>query len=148
MPQVTTWAKVEVVRADAGGDTAVGHAEADGDRLVRGDVHLHGARGGLVVGEEADSSASGGDEEGFSLGLILDLANVGGGVGVGELAGLELVDVEDAEGLLGEEQRLATGVLTFLQGCGGDEGQGGGEEGGEDGGGVHVAGCLWMCCYV
>ena len=145
MPQVAAGTEVEASRADATRDTTVRHAETDGLRLVRDDVHGHGAGGGLVVAEEADAAGAGGDEEGFGFGLVLDLPDVGGGVGVADLACLELVDVEDAEGLLGEEQGLAGGFLTFSEGGGRDEAQGGGEEGGEDGGGVHLAGCLWVC---
>ena len=94
--QIAERAEVEGGGADARRRTTVRHGEADGLRLVGDDVHLLAAGGGGVDGLEGQAAGAAGDDEGLGVGLVLDLAEVGGAVGVGEVEGLELVDVEAA----------------------------------------------------
>ena len=113
---------------------AVRRREADRLRLVRDDVgFLEAGRGG-VDGEEGEAVRGGGragDDEGFGVGLVLDLTEVGRRVGVGEGESLEVVGVEaaaadgEAEGRVG----LAGGEDGGGGGEGGEEGQSGGGEG-------------------
>jgi hypothetical protein len=135
---------VSVVRQDAiavKGPARRAHAgrgPADRLRLVRDDVRLLEASRGRVDGQEAEpvgaaGYAGAGHDERLRVGLVLDLADVGGAVGVEEAQRLQVVEVEApaADG----EAEVAGGGLALLHdggggGCGGgDEGQGGGGEG-------------------
>ena len=70
--------------------------EADRLRLVRDDVCLLGAVGRRVDGEEAEAAIAGGHDERLRVEFVLDPAQPGRRVGVGELEGLELAGVEAA----------------------------------------------------
>ena len=60
-------------------------------------------------------------DEGFRVCFVLDGAEVGGGVGVGEAKGLEVVGVEGAA-VDGEADVVVSVVLAFGEGGGGEGG--------------------------
>lgn len=111
----------------------VGDAEAHRLRLMRDDVHLLEARGGRVDGDEGEAvggaiDVSALDDEGFRVGLVFDLSDVGGTVGVAEAVGLEVVGVEGAAA--NRQTKSVSGDLAFFEGCGGGQEAGGGGENG------------------
>ncbi len=77
------------------------HGELQRRRLIRLDEAVLPARRGGVDGEEGQTAGgvAGGlcarHDEGFGVLFVFDHAEVGGIVGVGELEGLEVRDVEE-----------------------------------------------------
>ncbi len=99
IPQPTITPEAETRRPHTRWCATVRNREADGLRLVGDDVHLLEAGGGGVDAEEGEAVGAGGEgvgDEGLGVGLVLDGAEVGGGVGVGQAISLQVVQVEGA----------------------------------------------------
>lgn len=116
------------------------HGELHWRRLVRLDVHVLPARRGGVDRKETDAAVGvavllgAGDDQGLGVLLVLDLAEVGAVVGVGEFEGLEFADVKEAFEADAEAEVGVCGLALggFEGDCGGSAEKEGGCDGWED----------------